>query len=81
MVVVLGPGGFEEVSDPKMSPRASKFDCFSPVVPVLGWLVADSSEARSKPAIITNVYKLNIPYGLRKLSLSINQMSYSAQHT
>jgi hypothetical protein len=32
----LGPDGFEDASDPKMSPRTSTFDCLFPVVPTFG---------------------------------------------
>jgi hypothetical protein len=45
----LGPGGFEDASDPKMSPRTSTFDCLFPVVLTFGWLVTDCWEAASKP--------------------------------
>jgi hypothetical protein len=33
---VLLSRGFEETTEPKMSPKASKSDCLSPVVLILG---------------------------------------------
>lgn len=45
----LGTGDFEGASDPKMSPRVSKSDCLSLVVPILDRLGAECLEAGSNP--------------------------------